>query len=90
MAEAVTSKTWSHPRHPKIWANTSLSPSAPCALIGTLPAEILARRFRAGENVFELANDYDVPCEAIEAALRFALDQSAMRAWRKWRRDVSK
>jgi uncharacterized protein (DUF433 family) len=42
------------------------------ALVGNgIPTEILGERFRAGDSVAELAEDYDLPSGDIEEALRF-------------------
>jgi uncharacterized protein (DUF433 family) len=42
-----------------------------------VPTAVLADRFKAGDSLHELANDYDVSPEAIEEAIRCELDRKA-------------
>jgi len=86
----MTPKTWSHPRHPLIEARPLVSFGRPCISGTKIASCFVANRYCAGEFEAEIADHYGVSLDSIRAAIRFELDASAMRAWRKWRRDVSK
>ena len=47
-------------------------------LVGrSVPTAVLADRFKAGDSLRELAEDYEAPSEAIEEAIRCELDRQA-------------
>ena len=47
-------------------------------LVGTgIPTAIVAERYKAGESIHELADDYDLPPSSIEEAIRCELEMKA-------------
>lgn len=80
-------RTWTHPRHPLIEASCA----EPVIAANGVLTRIIAGRFRSGESIFDLTTDYRFNgTEEVEAALRFELDASAKRAWRKWYREAGR
>jgi len=49
----------------------------PCLKGRGIPVDIITERFLAGEKIPDIANDYDVKADDIEAALRFTTRQQA-------------
>lgn len=91
MSKAKT--TWAHSRHPLIEAEVRRDLGVVVAphIRGTLfETRDAAADFRNGLSIRGIADQYETLTSFIEAALRFELDQSAKRDWRKWYREVSR
>ena len=80
--------TWTHPRHPLIEARMDMCDGQPFVRGTRMKASKFAKLFRGLLGYSTLASEYGTL--AVEASLRFELDESAKRAWRKWYREGGK
>ena len=55
----------------EITINKAVQFGRPCIAGTGIPTEIVYERLKAGENTFELADDYGVTVEQIKAAIKY-------------------
>ena len=58
---------------PGIVVNPEIQWGEPCVAVSWIPCAALVSRFRGGDSVADLAEDYRIPTARVEAAIRWAL-----------------